>query len=130
MYNVDAGEGLRREQVPNDAEHPETPARSTMLHMYSGMVILGLDWLLFSGVVITAGTATLLISVLGFFIGAGVVAACQRVVARDTWLASLAKGLIAGIIVGIPLPIFGTFVGGVIISLSGLSFIKKIRGFG
>ena len=122
-----AREELRRRSVPNNGKQPDSGPRRRFLHTYSGLAILGLDWLLFSGTVITAGTATLPISALGFVLGACVVAACQRVAAHDTWLASLAKGLAAGILVGIPLPIVGTFVGGVIVSLSGLSFIKKLQ---
>ena len=100
--------------------------KQTLLHPYSGAAILGLDWLLFSGNVLTAGASTVLTSVGGFF-GAGIVVTLiQRRAGGDGWLRSLGKGLLAGVVVGVPFPIIGTFVGGVVLAVSGLDFVKKL----
>jgi len=69
--------------VTTDAKPPVSPSRKTFLNVYSGMAILGLDWLLFSGNLITAGTATVLTSLLGFVLGTCAVAACQRMAAHN-----------------------------------------------
>ena len=100
-------------------------SRQGLLHPWSGGVILGLDWLLFSGNALTMGASTVPM-VLAGFLGAGIgVTLCQRYAANDGWLKSLAKGVVAGIVVGVPFPIFGTFVGGVVLAFSGLDFLAK-----
>ncbi len=99
----------------------------TVLHPYSGGAILGLDWLLFSGNVLTVGTSTP-VTILAGFIGAAVaVTLVQRYAGGDGWFKSLGKGLAAGIVVGIPFPIVGTFVGGFVLAVSGLDFLKKLE---
>jgi hypothetical protein len=89
------------------------------------MIILGLDWLLFGGNALTAGTMTALVVVLGFVLGGLSTALIQRLLDGESWGSSLFKGLLAGIVVGVPLPIFGTFVGGIILGLAGLSHLRK-----
>ena len=100
-------------------------SRLALLHPWSGGLILGLDWLLFSGNVLTMGASTVLM-VLAGFLGAGIgVTLCQRYAANDGWLKSLVKGVVAGAVVGVPFPIFGTFVGGVVLAVSGLDYLAK-----
>jgi len=97
------------------------PTSPTVLHPASGVLILGLDWLLFSENVITLGLSTPLNVVIGFGVaglGTGII---QRVYHGDGFGKSLLKGLLAGITVGIPLPVAGTAVGGGILALSGLN---------
>ncbi|MCP4645245.1 MAG: phosphoribosylaminoimidazole carboxylase [bacterium] len=89
-------------------------------------MILGLDWLLFSGTAVTVGLATPVTALLGFALGGIATAACQRYAASDSWPASLGKGLLAGVAVGVPFPILGTFVGGVVLASSGLSSFKRM----
>lgn len=92
----------------------------TVLHPASGALILGLDWLLFADTVVTLGLATLPAILVGF-VGAGVgTGLLQRRYGGDSWGAAVGKGLLAGGVVGVPLPVVGTVVGGGIIALSGL----------
>jgi hypothetical protein len=85
------------------------------------VLILGLDWLLFSENAITLGASTLLVVVVGF-VGAGLgTAVIQRVYGADSFGVATLKALLAGITVGIPLPVAGTAVGGGILALSGLN---------
>jgi len=91
------------------------------LHPASGALILGLDWLLFSENAITLGLSTGLVAVVGFVVaglGTGIV---QRRYGTDGVGIAVLKGLLAGITVGIPLPVAGTAVGGGILALSGLN---------
>lgn len=100
---------------PADGSHART-----VLHPASGALILGLDWLLFADTVVTLGLATLPAILVGFG-GASVgTSLLQRRYGGDSWGAAVGKGVLAGAVVGVPLPIVGTVVGGGILALSGL----------
>lgn len=92
-----------------------------LLHPSSGLVILGLDWLLFSGSVLSLGLSTPALVLTGFALGTlGTSVLQSRYGGDGTWM-SIGKGLLGGIAVGIPLPIVGTAVGGAVLALSGLN---------
>jgi hypothetical protein len=92
-----------------------------LLHPSSGLLILGLDWLLFSGSVLSLGLSTPALVLAGFVLGTVGTGVLQSRYGGDgTWM-SVGKGLLGGIAVGIPLPIVGTAVGGAILALSGLN---------
>ena len=99
----------------------DTRSFRRLYHAASGASILALDWLLFSGNILSGGLATLPTMVLGFALGSVSTALIQRFVAGDSTPKSLAKGLAAGLIVGAPTPVAGTALGGVILAVSGLS---------
>lgn len=99
---------------PSDAPSP------TFLHPASGVLILALDWLLFSGSAITLGLSTLGLAGIGLTLGGLGTGLIQRVYHEDGRAKALLKGLLAGITVGIPLPVAGTAVGGGILALSGI----------
>lgn len=92
----------------------------SFLHPASGVLILGLDWLLFSGTAFTLGLSTLGLAGLGLGLGGLGTGLIQRVYHGDGVAKAVLKGLLAGITVGIPLPVAGTAVGGGILALSGL----------
>lgn len=98
----------------------DSPTSSRFLHPASGALILGLDWLLFSGSVLSLGLSTLVLSVLGFALGAAGTGLLQGRYGGDGRTKVTLKGLLGGLAVGIPLPIAGTAVGGAILALSGL----------
>jgi ABC-type Mn2+/Zn2+ transport system permease subunit len=91
-----------------------------VLHPVSGILILGLDWLLFSGSAITLGASTLVLAGIGFTLGGLGTGLVQRSFHGDGLAKTLLKGLLAGIAVGIPLPVAGTAVGAGILALSGI----------
>lgn len=99
--------------------------RGKFFHPLSGACIVGLDWLLFSGNVASGGLMTAGVALGGFVLGGTSVALCQRYLSHDTLALSAAKGLVAGLVVGIPMPIAGTFVGGLVLSLSGVASLKN-----
>jgi hypothetical protein len=97
----------------------------TWLHPASGLLILSLDWLLFSGGVLTLGLSTPVLLVSAALLTAGGVMGLQRRFADDGRRTSLLKGLAGGIAVGLPLPIAGTGVGGLVLALSGLNRLRR-----
>lgn len=94
------------------------------LHPASGILILGLDWLLFSGSVLSLGLSTPALSLLGFAVGAVGTGLIQARYGGDARSTSSLKGLLGGIAVGLPLPVAGTALGGLILTLSGLDRLK------
>lgn len=97
----------------------------TWFHPASGLLILALDWLLFSGGVLTLGLSTPLLLTLAALGTAGGVTGLQRRYGDDSRRASLLKGIVGGIAVGLPLPIAGTGVGGLVLALSGLNRLRE-----
>lgn len=93
---------------------------SRFLHPSSALVILGLDWLFFSGSLFSLGLSTPALSLLGFGAGAVGTALLQSRYGGDSRWKSIGKGLLGGCAVGVPFPILGTAVGGGILALSGL----------
>jgi hypothetical protein len=91
-----------------------------VLHPASGVLILGIDWLLFSGSVLSLGLSAPVLVSLGFVSGAAGTGLIQSRYGADSPWKSTLKGLLGGLAVGIPLPIAGTAVGGAVIALSGL----------
>jgi hypothetical protein len=109
---------------------PDTVRTSTVLHPASGALILGLDWLLFSENALTLGLSTPLVVAVGFG-GAGLgTILIQRHYGTDGPGSAVLKGLLAGITVGIPLPVAGTAVGGAILALSGLRTLGRSSSSG
>ena len=92
-----------------------------MLLPLTGIWILALDWLLFSSNVLSAGLATPIVVALGFFLGGVGTLVLQRWIAGDSYWKALSKALVAGVVVGVPWPLFGTVLGGWILVAAGLS---------
>ena len=87
----------------------------------TGLLIMALDWLLFSGDVATFGLSVPILSVVGFLLGGFGTFVLQRRFFGDGLFAAACKSILAGIVVGVPWPLAGTLVGGWILLLSGLS---------
>lgn len=102
-----------------------SPADRSFLHPASGAIILALDWLLFSGNVLSLGLGTSVIAFIGFVLSLIGVGFVQHRYGHEPMLASGLKGVLGGIAVGLPFPIAGTAVGGLVLSLSGLDRWKN-----
>lgn len=59
-------------------------------------------------------------------LGFSATALVQRFVARDDWGVSLAKGLVMGIVAGVPYPVAGTLVGLPLLAWAGLHQWRKL----
>jgi len=101
------------------------PHGSQWLLPATGVWILGLDWLLFSQETISLGLAMPLTAIVGFVGGALGTYIFQSRYAGDRGPAAWLKAILAGIVVGIPVPLAGTFVGGWILFNSGLASIRE-----
>jgi hypothetical protein len=97
----------------------------TLLHPASGLLILALDWLLFSGTVFSLGLSTPALAAIGFMLGGAGVAWIQSRYGDDGTTKSLLKGGASGLLVGVPFPIAGTAAGGLILGLSGLNRLRS-----
>jgi len=123
-----------QELLPPAAEGPTSPAGwldwlldplpGRLVLPATGLLIMVLDWLLFSNEAITLGLATPIAALVGFLAGGLGTYHLQRHYGRDpNWKAWL-KGLAAGCLVGVPFPVVGTVVGGWILAISGLTVAK------
>jgi len=90
----------------------------------TGLLVMGLDWLLFSEEAATLGLTIPLTSVAGFLAGSLGTYLLQRKYGLDSRPAAALKGLFAGILVGIPFPLAGTLAGAWILTTSGLIGLK------
>jgi len=90
----------------------------------TGLLIMGLDWLLFSEEAATFGLAIPFTSTFGFLAGSIGTYLLQTRRGRDSKPAAILKSLIAGVLVGIPLPLAGTLAGAWIVATSGLAGIR------
>lgn len=119
-------------QKPISAPSPEAslwhwltrPSEEQWLLPATGAWILGLDWFLFSQETITLGLAVPVAAVAGFIGGAIGTFLFQSRYAGDRGPGLWLKSLLAGIVVGIPVPLAGTFVGGWILFNSGLASLR------
>lgn len=93
---------------------------STFFHPATGVLILILDWVLFSGNVLSLGLSTVAVSSTGFVLATVGTLWIQRRYTPDGRWGQRIKGLLAGIAVGLPFPIAGTAGGAAILALSGL----------
>ena len=101
------------------------PKQKRFLLPATGVWILALDWLLFSSNALTALTATPVVIAVGFVLGSIGAYLIQRRGAKDAqWKAAL-KAVLAGLVVGLPLPVGGTIIGGWVLLFSGLGNAKK-----
>ena len=90
----------------------------------TGLLVMGLDWFLFSKEAATLGLAIPFTSVVGFLAGSIGTYKLQRKYGLDTKPVALLKSLVAGVLVGIPFPLAGTLAGAWIVTTSGILGLK------
>jgi hypothetical protein len=90
----------------------------------TGLLIMGLDWLCFSEEAATLGLAIPLTSLTGFLAGTIGTYYMQRKYGLDSRPTAGLKSLLAGFLVGIPLPLGGTLLGAWILTQSGVMSLK------
>jgi hypothetical protein len=140
--NVHAGQQVqlmtRSDDAEPESEHSELPGQRVgrlgwlinpdkrrLMLPATGAWILALDWLLFTSNALSAGTATLVVMIIGFVLGsAGTYVIQWRFAGDAPWKAFL-KAVLAGVLVGLPWPVGGTLFGGWVLLFSGLGNAKK-----
>jgi len=80
-----------------------------------------MDWVFFGVEAATLGLSIPVMSLLAFATTLLGVFTIQIKMAKDNLGIALVKGILGGLVAGIPTPIAGTFVGALILALSGLS---------
>ena len=108
----------------NDTTLPSTPSSKRkffLFHPYSGALIIAMDWLFFGVESATLGLSIPVMSLLAFVITLLGVFTIQSKISKDNLPIALAKGILGGLVAGIPTPIAGTFIGALILALAGLS---------
>jgi hypothetical protein len=101
------------------------PKESLWLLPVTGAWILGLDWILFAENTLSLYLATPVLVVAGFIGGLAGTHFFQTRYAGDRGAKAWIKSLLAGIVVGLPFPLAGTFVGGWILFNSGLAALRE-----
>jgi hypothetical protein len=119
---------------PNQTPPPFEGLR-TFYHPASGVVILGLDWLIFGTDLFTGFMAIPAMCVLGFLVSFALVLAIQLKWSKDKMPSALGKSFIGAFLVGLPFPITGTILGAAILALAGLPHhpvdaVKKLASQG
>jgi Flp pilus assembly protein protease CpaA len=90
----------------------------------TGLLIMGLDWLLFSEEAASLGLLIPFTAPIGFLAASIGAYHLQTKHGLDAKLVAALKGLLAGILVAIPFPLAGTLVGGAILTSSGLAGLR------
>ncbi|HID51284.1 MAG TPA: hypothetical protein EYP41_04500 [Anaerolineae bacterium] len=114
-----------------DISTSKTSIWPTQVHPLSAFVTIVIDWLWFmveapatlSVVGLVALLPIMLVSMAICFVPVLLV---QRFVSHDDWRASIAKGVVMGIVAGVPYPVIGTIFGGTLLGWAGLHKIEEV----
>ena len=112
---------VRLQRYDNGETGSAPPRRKYWLHPTSGLLVLGVDWLLFAPEAATAEAAAILTSPLAFLIVGIGVFWIQRRKNGDSFGAAALKGFLSGLVAAIPTSIGGTILGTLVLAASGLS---------
>ncbi len=103
--------------TPPESRHPVPPAP---IHPLAALTIIVLDNI-FGWIEIVDPFALLLTSFTVGGIGFVTTLFVQRYLAKDEWGESVAKGLVMGVLAGVPFQVTGTAVGAVLLGWAGAS---------
>ena len=103
-------------QTPAEIRH----VKKFSIHRLSGAWILLIDNLFFVGTISTAGLALPISCLLAFLTGGLGVFLIEKLINKNSVKQSFLRGLIAGILSGIPISIAGTVYGGWVLAMAGI----------
>ena len=122
------GEIIRIEELP-----PQTPLSPAPppLHILSALATIALDWIWFAIELPATISLAFLPSLIPLTLGLGLlncVAVClvQHFLANEAWGKAIAKGLVMGIVAGVPYPVFGTVIGVPLATWAGIREVQKL----
>ncbi len=129
--------------LPKEAPLPPPPVNNpvpfaglrTFYHPASGVVILGIDVLVFGPEMLSGFLDLPIMCVLAFLATFPLVYLIQWKWAKDTMAASFGKAFLGAFLAGLPFSIAGTVLGAAVIALSGLphhpvDMVKKLASQG
>jgi hypothetical protein len=102
------------------ADHPPFDGLKTFYHPASGVVILGIDILVFGPEMLSGFLDTPLMCALAFLATFPLVFMIQWKWAKNTMSAAFGKAFLGAFLAGLPFSIAGTMLGAAVIGLSGL----------
>ena len=111
----------QEQQAPAELRH----VKNIRIHRLSGAWILLIDNLFFVGTTFTAGLALPLSCALAFITGGLGVFVIEKTINKNSFGQALLRGLIAGILSGIPISIAGTIYGGWVLAMAGVKQENK-----
>lgn len=114
-------------------QQPQTQSSGPPVHYLAALLTVILDWLWGMPEVVGTGTGIGLLALPFMIASIGAVAfvgvtLIQRFMGGDGWGAALAKGVVMGVIAGVPFMVTGTVVGGVLLGWAGLGALRRISG--
>lgn len=112
------------EPIRETPEEPERPNQLAPVHPLAALTTIVLDSV-FGWIEIVDPFALLLTSFMVGGIGFVTTLFVQRYLAKDEWGPSVAKGLVMGVLAGVPFPVTGTAVGAILLGWAGVN--KWIR---
>ena len=112
------------EIIPTEPRHPIPPAP---IHPLSALATIVLDNV-FGVFEIVDPMALIFTSLTVGVLGGLTTTMVQRYLSKDSWGASIAKGLVMGIFAGVPFQVTGTAVGLPLLAWAGLHELIKLPG--
>jgi len=97
------------------------------IHPLAAFVTLVLDGV-FGTIEVLDPFALLFTSLIIGFLGLSATSLVQHYVAKDGWGASIAKGLVMGIVAGVPYPVAGTVIGAPLLIWAGAHRWMRLPG--
>jgi len=112
-------------------EPPRPPGREPPLHILSALVTVALDWIWFLIELPATLSLAFIPTLLPLTFGLGIldftaVMLVQRFLANESWGVAAAKGLVMGIVAGVPYPVFGTVIGVPLAAWAGIREVQKL----
>ncbi len=110
---------------------PSPSAPPPPLHILSALATIALDWIWFGIELPATLSLAFLPSLIPLTLGLGLlnmaaVTLVQHFLADEAWGKALAKGLVMGIVAGVPYPVFGTVVGVPLATWAGIREVQKL----
>jgi len=101
------------------------------LHILSALATIALDWIWFAIELPATISLAFLPSLIPLTLGLGLlnmaaVTLVQHFLADEAWGKALAKGLVMGIVAGVPYPVFGTVIGVPLATWAGIREVQKL----
>ena len=99
--------------------------RSSDLHAYSGTLLFVVDNALWGANIVSAGLATVLVSLLAFVFTGFSVFLVQKFISDDSTGVAITKGFVLGVMAGVPTGVVGTVGGVYILSKAGIRALRN-----
>ncbi|MBL8163191.1 MAG: hypothetical protein JNJ61_14485 [Anaerolineae bacterium] len=116
-------------------QQPQTQSSGPPIHYLAAMLTVILDWLWGMPEIAGGATGVGIIALPFLMLSIGAVAftgvtLIQRFMGSDGWGAALAKGVVMGVVAGVPFMVTGTAIGGVLLGWAGLGALRRMLGGG